>query len=202
MSDQSGQAGLKFPAAISTLSQSERTMLLVVFLAWCGLLLAGLLVPTAEYREVLSTPSEAPFHQLVSYSVIVFLCYTITNVPLLCCLAAVLGAIGGRARIEVEARRRGEVDHVNPYASAVLRAFFVYLVVLSGTMVSIENPVENFVQATQEQYVRLAVMLSMIGFLAGYNPGFFSKVLRGAEDKLLRPPADAPASADLPSSDQ
>lgn len=187
------------PGIVSNLSRSERIALVVVFFAWGGLLLAGLLVPTAPYREALSAPTEMSFLGLISYSLVVFLCYTITNVPLLCCLAAVLGAIGGRARIELDGEEGGQIDYVNPYASAVLRAFFVYLVVISGTMVSIENPVANFVEATQQQYVRLAVMLSAVGFVAGYNPGLFTKVLRGTEERILR--TGAPEAGSVGASD-
>ena len=156
----------------------EKRLVAGSLIGWILLLLGGILIPTQGYRDAVAALTAG--RALVPDVLIILAFYTVTNVLLLCWLTAILGAAGARARIELE-DETGKHDLVNPYTSALLRGFFVYLVILSGAMVSVQDPVQNFLPATQEQYVRLAALMSVLGFIVGYNPEFFTKIFRGAE---------------------
>ena len=76
----------------SALAPFERVALILALMAWTGFFLAGLFVPTQGYRDRL-TEGALPLDQALQHMAVIALCYTITNVPILCCLAALLGAL-------------------------------------------------------------------------------------------------------------
>jgi hypothetical protein len=109
------------------------------------------------------------------------LTYTVTNVGLLCCLAALAGSIAG-VTIEVEpsAGSEGQDERESPKGNVaeillagVLRSFLVYLLFLAGVYVAANAPFEN---PTSEQYARIAGTISTFSFLVGYNPVLFQKI--------------------------
>lgn len=73
----------------------------------------------------------------------------------------------------------GDDDIANPYVSAVIRGFFVFLVLLSGVLILLEK---LFDSPTQEQYLRLAGFVSLLSFLVGYNPHLFARLLKRIAD--------------------
>lgn len=176
----------------SKLTTFEVGILVVVFVAWLFLFVGGLLIPTQPYREAIAA---LDFSWLFWGSIFVVLgFYTITNVLILCVLTAMMGVAGSKARIELDESIYERTDTTNPYASAMLRGFVVYLVVLSGTMISVQDPIENFLMATQDQYVRLAALLSILGFLVGYSPDVFSKLISGSRKKITSKSAGKPGT--------
>ena len=66
------------------------------------------------------------------------------------------------------------MDLSNPYISALIRGFFVYLVLLSGTVVFGSQIIEN---PSSLGYVRTAGVFSLFSFMVNYNPELFSKVI-------------------------
>jgi len=147
--------------------------------AWLLLFTAGLIIPSSPYREQLANPAHAmTVLQIFGNWFVVVTCYTLTNVALLCCTASLLGAAGRRARLErVDEHQEDGIS--NPYVSAMIRGFFVFLVLLSGVLILLEKP---FDAPSQEQYLRLAGFVSLLSFLVGYNPHLFARLLKRIAD--------------------
>jgi hypothetical protein len=61
----------------------------------------------------------------------------------------------------------------NPMAS-MMRSFLVYLAFIAGVFITTNEP---FANPTPDQYVRLAGLLSFVGFLVGYDPTKFQDIL-------------------------
>jgi hypothetical protein len=89
---------------------------------------------------------------------------------MLCCAAAVIGAIGRSARIDDVDRNDPALDLRTLCISGVIRGFFTFLIILSGTLILAE---QKFDSVTVEQYLKLAGVTSLLGFAAGYDPHFF-----------------------------
>jgi hypothetical protein len=64
----------------------------------------------------------------------------------------------------------------NPVAS-MLRSFIVYLIFVAG--LAIASPQNPFSDPTLDQYLRFAAMVSVLGFVVGYDPSVFNNLLRG-----------------------
>jgi hypothetical protein len=112
---------------------------------------------------------EAPWDFLV-----LFLCYTPTNVALLCVCSGLLGVMGARVRLGSDRTERLDGDSTHPYLSGLLRGFFVYLILLSGMLVLSGNPFANL---TSGDYVRLAGLVSAFSFALNYAPRSFEDLL-------------------------
>lgn len=147
---------------------------------WVLLFLAGMCIDSAPYRQRLAAPDALPLGQLLGSGAIAFLTYTLTNVPILCVLASLLGAIGRMAILEAGDDGNGR-DRSNPLLSATLRGFFVYILLLASVLVVVESA---FTALSPEQYVRLAGFSSVVGFMVSYNPEAFSRLLRRAAGLL------------------
>ena len=66
------------------------------------------------------------------------LSYTFTNLAMLSGLASLVGA--GARHVEAQLSGSERIENLRAlYASAAIRGFFVYLIVLSGVMVFVEN---------------------------------------------------------------
>lgn len=146
---------------------------------WLVLFTAGLIIPSSTYRTLLANQAHTlSMLELFQYWFVVVTCYTLTNVALLCCTASLLGAAGRRARLE-RADDHDDDGLANPYVSAMIRGFFVFLVLLSGVLILLEKP---FGAPSQEQYLRLAGFVSLLSFLVGYNPHLFARLLKRIAD--------------------
>jgi len=156
------------------------TTLAVWFLLFAG----GILVGTKPYISTLSAATAVS--EVVGAALVILLFWTITNVGILSILAATLGAFGRRTRftrrvalhgmdipgdVKEKQDRRAVTIHC---ASAVMRGFGVYALVLSGLLVL---ATEALVAPTQGQYVRMASMISVVSFYAGYDPEMFAGFL-------------------------
>lgn len=113
----------------------------------------------------------------VWYWIIIVFCFTPTNVAILCCFAGLLGA--GADQVFLGRDEKGSTppaaDQSHPFLSAMARSFCVYLLVISGTIIVMANP---FVDPSPEFYVRLAGLISVMSFVASYQPGLFVAALR------------------------
>jgi hypothetical protein len=183
------------PAASANLTQPARTRLhpgellfgLCILLLWIGFFSAGLSIPTAELRKDLAKP-ELDLPTKLQYSLIVMCCYTVTNLLFLSCLAALLGSMMCRWRVREKtpvpgdgsAEERVPYDGKRLYLSAALRGFFIYLIGISGLLLfSTEAAVENTGFA---QYIRLAGIISVISFAAGYEPTLSNRLMGRVTD--------------------
>jgi hypothetical protein len=63
----------------------------------------------------------------------------------------------------------------NPVAS-MLRSFIVYFIFVAGS--ALASPQNPFSEPTQDQYFRFAAMVSVLGFVVGYDPSVFNSLLR------------------------
>lgn len=157
--------------------------------AWFALFAGGTLIATKPFIDAAANMSN-PFNTAGNWCVIV-LFWTITNVGILSMLAAILGAFGQRTRFASPIRMSGLLgtpaqpstdasprELFTHYASAIMRGFGVYTLVLSGLLVLATDAI---VSPTQGQYVRLAGMVSVISFYAGYDPEMLAGLLKRIE---------------------
>jgi len=186
------------PAADVNLPQVSHTELAVGALAlvmWFVFFGGGVLVSTEPYRGALT--STQGFFPILGSAVLVLSFWTITNVGILCCISAFLGAVGRRTRFAVKAhvgRADGYADRwpgppaplAAHYASAIMRGFGIYGVVMAGLLVL---ATETFTNTTQGGYFRLASTVSVLSFYAGYDPELFASVLDRVKT-LVGPPAN------------
>jgi hypothetical protein len=68
--------------------------------------------------------------------------------------------------------------------AAVMRGFLGYLAVLTGYVI-IGSGVNAFVTPSPEQFVRLAAIVSLAGFLIGYNPEVFNRFASSVTDRII-----------------
>ncbi|HUE97287.1 MAG TPA: hypothetical protein VMN39_11540, partial [Longimicrobiaceae bacterium] len=185
----------------------ERLSALLVFALWLGIFAGGIIVDTRPYRVAISsggvTALEAPATEeaagaaatasptatapnvpgLLESWIVVLLWFLPLNLALLCTAAGVLGAYGNRANLHDDETRRPPADVSNPYISALLRGFFVYLIMISGLLLLDDAPFSN---PTPGQYIRLAGLMSLFSFVVNYNPTVFSRLLMIAADRIQR----------------
>jgi hypothetical protein len=169
--------------ALRTGAQTLTSMLLwglVVIGAWIGLFAAGVSVPAAPYMKALNEMNQAGMSlgSVLACGLMVILCSTFTNPGLLACLAALLGGVSRRAQGVVAPGTALAAEPQVPLtavcAAAVVRGFFLYLVFLSGLLLLTTSAITK---ADQEQYVQLAGTVSVLSFVIGYDPDFFSKLM-------------------------
>jgi hypothetical protein len=161
-------------SSVKGLSVQEVAVSVCSLFGWLALFSGGLIIGTEPYRKALGNPDlQLAFFDLLRHWSIVFTCYTLTNVALLCCFASLLGACGRRAKLEVyEEAEESAVG--NQYVASLIRGFFIYLVLLSGVLILFDQP---FSAPSQQQYLRLAGFVSLLSFLVGYNPHLFARLL-------------------------
>ena len=114
--------------------------------------------------------------------IVVVLVFTPPNLALLSCLAGVLGVIGRYAGLTLDEDTISGVDRTSPVMSGILRGFFVYLMVISGLLVLLQDPILGTV--SPGQYVRFAGLISLTSFYVNYDPDMFAQLLDRVRDRL------------------
>ena len=137
--------------------------------------------PEAAAPTGTTTADSPPTDSVLWAFIVALLCFTPSNLAFLCCLAGVLGAMGRRVVLSTQ-RGQGNRDRTYPLLSALLRSFFVYLTVISGLLVLLENPILG--TASPGQYIRFAGLLSLIGFFVSYDPTMFVALLDRVRDRM------------------
>ncbi|TAH37048.1 MAG: hypothetical protein EYC70_08685 [Planctomycetota bacterium] len=166
------------PSVSTGLGCAEKGLLCAVLAGWFGLFLLGMVVDSFPYRSSLAQTHGSQFAWTL---IVILFTYTLTNIPVLCVLAGMLGALGRKATLLTDgAESKGE-DRINPLPSAALRGFFVYLTLISSVLIIVEDP---FSHLSAEQYVRLAGFSSLASFLVSYEPGRFAELLERAAGAL------------------
>jgi hypothetical protein len=172
---------------------------LFVFVAWMLLFGSGILVDTLPYRVAISPSGAAALTpqatavdsvstvriddlpSLIRAWVIVLFCFLPLNLAWLCVAASTLGAFGNLANLGDDGVASRSRDTSNPYTSAILRGFFVYLFMMSGLMLLDDAP---FSDAGPGQYIRLAGFLSLFSFVVSYQPKLFGSLIVSAFQRI------------------
>jgi hypothetical protein len=152
----------------------------ILFLSWLLVFGAGILINSQPYRESISSWQGTILSwRFVAAALMVVLTWTPLNIAL---LAGTSGLLGAQARFAgLEEKEIERPDVTNPYFSALFRGFYIYLLFISGMLVIVETP---FSSPTQEQYLRLAGLLSLVSFLVNYKLGTFAKFLRYSAERI------------------
>lgn len=155
------------------------------FLLFCG----GTLVGTTPFVAGLGKYDSAA--ALLLNATMVLLFWTISNIGLLCMLSAILGAFGARTRFATRVtplrfsvtspQPQGVKEVSTQYASAAMRGFGVFVLILSGLLIL---ATDSLINPNQGQYVRLAGLVSVISFYAGYDPVALAELLKRIEQFL------------------
>ena len=152
---------------------------------WIVLFTAGALIASEPYRRLLGSSESLDPMRILWYCLIVFACYTVTNVAMLCCLSSLLGGLyRGATRAEPGTISPSVVGmRLLPY---LIQGFVIFLFIVSGLFLLGDDPFNNL---TQSKYIRLAGSASLFSFIAGYKPRVFYKWLQRFDDvDASRPP--------------
>jgi hypothetical protein len=161
-------------------------------LVWLTLFTLGLCVNTEPFRTRLTnlagTGEESTISILEALVVVAFT-YTPTNLVHLCCASSLIGCLGrlattnGNARSSPQAGDNAKsaddsdpagISPLSPAISAVMWGFFVYLVLISGTIVLAGD---SFTKTDPEQYFRLAGSASLLAFAVGWQPQIVTQLV-------------------------
>lgn len=132
----------------------------------------------------------------------VITCYSISNIALLSCLAALLGAVFFQLSSVIAAQvpppnETGDAknDSVTSPASTAtperpapnvvepkiehlvgsfIQGFVIYLIFVSGLLFVVQDP---FTKLSPETYIRMAGVISLVSFWAGFSPGFLANLV-------------------------
>lgn len=158
-------------------------------LLWVLVFGTGIIVDSLPYRLTASPTNPALLRaaqerELMTVSpleisafkawIVILVSYTPTNLAILCAVSGLVGTLGRRATLHHQSGLEPDLDLVNPYLSSLLRGFFVYLVLVSGALLLIEDP---FANPSPQQYLRLAGFVSLLSFITNYNPTIFARLL-------------------------
>lgn len=154
---------------------------LIVLASWFCLFLGGILIGTEPHRTSLQNPTSSA--GLIWSWIVICAFWTITNLGLLCCVSAFLGALGKRTRFTSRNDPlNSTIETADPnlrgldtyYMSAVMRGFGVYILSLGGLLIM---ATDSLLDPSQAGYVRLAPAMSIVSFYAGYDPSIFEELL-------------------------
>lgn len=135
----------------------------------------------AQATAPAGAPAGGPRPTKAQAWIVVLLCFLPLNLAWICAASSTLGAFGNRANLSDDQISRRFRDLSNPYVSAVLRGFFIYLFMLSGLLLLDDAPFSN---PAPGQYVRLAGFLSLFSFLVSYQPRLFSVLIVWAFQRI------------------
>ncbi len=173
------------------LTITEVVVCVTAILFWILFVAGGVAVSTKPYLDLISPPAPAKpdpatksdsatkppsppepvgWTKFVEAWFFIITCYTFTNVAILCCLSATIGAIGRSAGIEDIERKTASTDFRTLCISGVIRGFFIYIVIVSGILVLGD---QKFDEITIAQYLRLVGVCSVLSFAVGYDPHVF-----------------------------
>jgi hypothetical protein len=184
----------------------ERLAALLVLVIWLNLFASGILIGSERYRlaidpagvkalkgtndktQVANVAVEQPVSNEPNVTIgpykawfMALITFLPFNLALLCAAAGALGAFGNRVNLQDDRLDLIAHDRSNPYVSALLRGFFVYLFMISGLLLIDDRP---FADSSPQQYVRLAGFLSLFSFAVNYNPYIFNPLIEWAYQRI------------------
>ncbi len=167
---------------LNKLSIVELSLGIIALIVWFGLFTGGILISTEAHRNKIGDVSQGAALAIINWLAVCAF-WTITNVGILSCIAAYLGALGRRTRFTMRIDQiqedkdgsRRQISGVGTfYVSALMRGFGVYALILAGLLVW---GTETLISPSQAAYMRIAPTISIIGFYAGYDPCMFAGLL-------------------------
>ncbi len=166
---------------MSTQKVTRRSILgIAAILVWLLIFFLGIFIDSSGFRDEIMVDGKLMFSNIFN----AFLTYTVTNVALLCMTAGIAGANLYSLKTlatKNEATDDSSISLMTPVFNGMIRAFFVYLLFLSGAFMTANAPFEA---PTQDQYVRVAGSLSILSFLVGYFPSAFNRLLERMSSSL------------------
>jgi hypothetical protein len=167
-----------------------------LIVTWLGFFAVGVIFASVTYCNNMNNASLQENVCVMIGNWVMFLCsYTVTNIGILCCLTACMGEVGRRTGVDGKSRIRREDP--GDYVAAIMRGFLVYLAILAGLVIGNSS----FSPHTRDEYVRLASLVSLMGFLAGFNPLLFRR-LQGFGRGVFAEREDAQGTVDKSSGGQ
>jgi hypothetical protein len=156
-----------------------------LILGWVVLFAAGSFIPTAKFRaDLLDGWTQEGFGAWVLDWLIVIGCYTVTNILFLALLSACLGCMTCRWRVSAKVDNLMQfysgLSARRCYLAALLRGFFVYLMIISGLLIL--GTEETVVNTAFAQYLRVAGITSVFGFMVGYDPRIAYRLMGKVND--------------------
>lgn len=121
------------------------------------------------------------YRYFIRNALVVVFSWMWTNVFLLSIFASAIGELG----------RTDTLIHEHQLAYRLQKAFargvFIYFVVLAGQLIYVGNleMAQKPADVNLYQYFKIAGVISLAAFLAGYSPGFFGKMVDALENRLL-----------------
>jgi hypothetical protein len=174
-------AGLRSPTRLYEPHALEIVAGALALFLWAMIFAVGIIFPSRPYLESLQGIAnggrELTWYEVIGRLLAFVVTYTATNAAVLCCLTAWLGELGRRTRIDGSPQRGG--IHSGDYIAAVIRGFLAYLAVAAGFII-LGSGTNLFVTPTQADYLRMAAIVSLLGFLTGFSPSLF----RGLEERF------------------
>jgi hypothetical protein len=169
------------------LNSMDMLLLWIAMILWLSLFLIGTLVNSEPYRKKFAA-FEGGFLGTIENGLIVIFTYTLTNVAFLCILGGILGVLGTKAILVSDEQANQEPrDTTSPRNSAIIRGFLIYLTVIAGVLILGNDPA----QTSQIQYVRLAGLMSLAGFIFNYRPTIFGELLQRAGNFMTQSTTDS-----------
>ncbi len=180
----------------------ERITALVLITLWCLLLLAGTVVNSSPYWQSISPagdqgiaiPRDVDRWRWAWVWFVTITCYTVSNVFMLTVVAGMLGGLGRTLRTDPSEAHVPSLSDV--LIAGALQGFFAYVLIIAGFLFTVAD--NGFLATSQAQYVRLAGLASAFGFVLGYEPSTFRRMLGGVRDRLVRPRGNGDANGGAP----
>jgi hypothetical protein len=163
---------------------------IVMFVLWVVFFGAGCFVPTESFRTVLLSTSTGIFTPTwIGSCLLVVFCYTITNILFLTLFSSFIGCLACRWRVSDKSDGMlhfyAKLPPQRIFLAAGLRAFFLYLAIISGLLIF---STESAVMSTGfAQYIRIAGFCSVFGFMIGYDPTLIYKFMGKVSDLANKP---------------
>ncbi|MGX2031508.1 hypothetical protein [Methylocaldum gracile] len=156
--------------------------------AWITLFGSGLLISSRPYRDHLAASFN--WHDFIIAASL----YTYTNVAILTCLSGVIGGVSSRLTFKGYQAETEDQDQpadsdqalasvsmayrVESPLASMCRSFLVYLLYIAGLAIGIPGGTTEAISETNAaQYLRMAGLLSLLGFAVGYDPTLFHAFL-------------------------
>lgn len=173
----------------------QAAVCLASIMAWIVLAIAGVAITTKPYIDAMGSGTSLGFVGLTKAFFVLTTCYTFTNIAFLCCLSSIIGAVGRSAGIAKDVESDDATDFRTLCIAAIIRGFFVYITIVSGTLMLAD---QKFDDISIQQYLQLAGLVSLASFAAGYDPMLFGRLFNRVsmvEENLKRPLSGNPPGA-------
>ena len=148
-------------------------------IVWIWIFCYGITMPSVDLMEELrdskSLFSVERFRWIISN--------TFTNTALLAIMMGYIGAAYRLLTIRRPDRSQIQDSRIDgrTLLCGVVRAFIVFLLFLSGSIIVLDNPIESLISSTPHQYIKVAASISVLSFLAGWKPELFVEAVASAE---------------------